>query len=222
MRLKVLTFLQIVIPLLHKSLISKIMKKIRLLTLVAFLLVAGIMCNSCYGPFKLTSKLYSWNGTVGNNWANSAVLFAFMIIPVYEVTLCLDALLFNAIEFWGGSNPISMEEGEKEIQIVKSGNKEFKITATKNKFQIEQLKGPQAGETAEIIFAPEEYSCYLNYQGEYTKLVEYLPAENGVDRVNLYMPDGSMLAMDAGVRDYNAIRNVLQAGMHNLAYQDQD
>jgi len=193
------------------------MKKLRLLTLVSFLLVAGIMCNSCYGPFRLTSNLYSWNGTVGNKWANSAVLFAFLIIPVYEVTVALDALLFNAIEFWGGNNPISMEEGEKEIEIVKSGNKEYKITATKNKFLIEQVKGPQAGEMAEIIFAPEEQSCYLNYKGEYTRLVEYIPVENGLDQVNLYMPDGSMLAMDAGERDYDAIRAILEASKHNLA-----
>ena len=95
------------------------MKKLRLITLIAFLLVAGVVNNSCYGPFKLTSKLYSWNGTIGSKWANSTVLFAFLIIPVYEVSVVLDAFIFNAIEFWGGNNPISMEEGEEEIQIVK-------------------------------------------------------------------------------------------------------
>ena len=196
------------------------MKKLRLLTLAAFLLITCVVSNSCYGPFKLTSKLYSWNGTIGSKWANTAVFFAFCIIPVYDVTLFLDAILFNAIEFWGGNNPISMNEGEEEIRIVRSGNKEYLITATKNKFQIEQIKGPQAGEIAEIIFAPEENSCYLNYQGKCTKLVEYIPADDGMDQVNLYMPDGSMVAMDAGERNHDAIQTALLSCSYYLASRD--
>ena len=55
------------------------MKKLRLITLVSFLLVAGVVNNSCYGPFKLTSKLHSWNSTVGSKWANTAVFFALFV-----------------------------------------------------------------------------------------------------------------------------------------------
>ena len=196
------------------------MKKLRLFTLAAFLLITCVVSNSCYGPFNLTVKLHNWNGTVGSKWANSAVFFAFVIIPVYEVCTFLDALIFNAIEFWGGNNPISMNEGEEEIQMVRSGNKEHLITATKNKFHIEQVKGPQAGEIAEIIFAPEENSCYLNYQGEYTKLVEYLPSDDGMDQVNLHLPDGSMVAMDADERNQDAIQMALQSGSNYLTRRD--
>ena len=198
------------------------MKKLRLVTLVALLLTVSVVNNSCYGPFNLTVKLHNWNGTVGSKWANTAVFFAFIIVPVYEVSAFLDAFIFNAIEFWGGNNPISMEEGEEEIQIVKSGNKEYKITATKNKFHIEQVAGLQVGKTAEIIFAPDEHSCYLNYQGKYTKLVECLPEENGIEMVKLYMPDGSMLVMDASERNYDDIRDLLDAGIYNLACQDRN
>ncbi len=196
------------------------MKKLRLLTLAAFLLITCVVSNSCYGPFNLTVKLHSWNSTVGSKWANTAVFFAFVIIPVYEVSALLDMLLFNSIEFWGGSNPVSMNEGEEEIQIVRSGDKEYLITATKNKFQIEQVKGPQAGEIAEIIFAPEENSCYLNYQGEYTKLVEYIPSDDGMDQVNMHLPDGSMVSMDADERNQDAIQMALQSGSNYLTRRD--
>ncbi len=196
------------------------MSKIRLVCLAASLVVASVLFNSCIGSFGLTTKLYSWNNSIGGKWANEAVFFAFLIIPVYEVTLFIDYLILNSIEFWSGSNPVSMEDGEEEIQYVKSGNKEFKITATKNKFVIEQIKGRQAGEIAEIVFSPEEYSCYLNYRGEYTKLVEYVPSPDGKDKYNLFLPDGSMLSMDAGERDYGNIQKILQSGTYYLAEQD--
>jgi len=193
------------------------MKKLRIISLGALLLAGAFLFNSCYGPFRLTNKLYTWNGTVGSKWANEGVFFAFAIIPVYGVTIFLDAIIFNSIEFWGGKNPISMVEGEEEMQIVRSGNQEFLITATKDKFRIEQLKGEQAGEIAEIIFAPEEHSCYLNYMGKITRLVEYVPCENGADQVHLFMPDGSMVSMDAGERNMDVIQMALQSGSPYLA-----
>ena len=110
-----------------------------------------------------------------------------------------------------------MNEGEEENQIVKNGNNEYLITATKNKFRIEQLKGPQTGEIAEICFVPEENSCYLNYEGEMTKLVEYIPSPDGMDQVNRHMPDGNMITMDADERDNNVIQVALRSGSNYLA-----
>ena len=196
------------------------MRKLRLIALVSFLLIAGVVNNSCYGPFNLTHKLHSWNGTVGSKGVNAVVFFAFLVIPVYDVCVFLDAVIFNTIEFWGGTNPISMNEGEEEIQNVSSGGKEYLITATKNKFQIKQVKGPGTGEVADIIFVPEDNSCYLNYKGESTKLVEYIPSDNGMDKVNLYMPDGSMLTMDANERDYDVINTALSTGSNYLTLQE--
>jgi len=195
------------------------MKKLRILSLAAFLIAACFVCNSCYGPFRLTTKLYTWNGTVGSKWANEGVFLAFAIIPVYAVTLFLDGIIFNSIEFWGGSNPISMNDDDVEIQIVKSGDKEYSITAMKNKFIIEQLKGPQAGDLAEVLFIPEEQSCYLNHNGEKTKLYEYLPAEDGRDQVNLYLPGGNLVKMDAGSIDPGTIQAIIQEEIHYLAVQ---
>ena len=196
------------------------MKKLRLFSLVAFLLVAGLVCNSCYGPFRLTVKLHNWNGSVGGKWVNEAVFLGLNIIPVYGVCGFLDAVIFNSIEFWGGSNPISMNEGDEEIQMVKNGDEEYLIKATKNKFRLEKVKGTKAGETAELILVPEEHSCYLKYLDNYTKIVEYLPSETGTDQVNLYLPDGSVVCLNAGERDMNAIQLALRSGTHYMASQD--
>jgi hypothetical protein len=192
----------------------------RLTTLAATLLAATLLFNSCIGSFGLTNKLYSWNNDVGDKFVNELVFLAFVIIPVYGVTLFIDGIILNSIEFWSGSNPVAMEDGEEESQYVKSGDKEYMITATKNKFVIEQISGPQAGEIAEIIFAPEEQSCYLNYKGEINKIAEYLPGPEGKDKVNLFLPDGSMVCMDAGERDMMHIRAVLSSASHHLATVD--
>lgn len=196
------------------------MKKFRIFSLAAILLAGCLLFSSCYGPFRLTTKLHAWNGTVGGKWANEAVFLAFYILPVYSVAVFLDAVIFNSIEFWGGTNPISMEEGDSEIQMVTSGDEVYLITATKNKFRIEQVKGPQAGETMELLFVPQEHSCYLNYKGEVNKLVEYLPSPDGRDQANLFLPDGSVVSLDAAERDLDEIRQILQSGSNYLTSRD--
>jgi len=196
------------------------MKKLRLFTLAALLLSMVVLNNSCYGPFNLTVKLHSWNSTIGSKWANTAVFFAFVIIPVYEVSAIVDALVFNSIEFWGGNNPVSMNEDDKDVKIVRSGDEEFRITTTKNKILLEQMNGKQAGDISEIIFTPEDNSCYLKHNGELTKLVEYIPSEDGRDIVNLFMPDGSIVAMDAEERNYDAIQTALNPVSHLLTNTD--
>lgn len=196
------------------------MKKLRILSLASFLLAAGIFCNSCYGPFNLTVKLHSWNSTIGGKWANTAVFFAFVIIPVYGVTAVLDAFIFNSIEFWSGSNPISMQEGEEDSKLVTSGDQTVRITARKNQFQIDHLTGPRAGETAVIRFVPEDKSCYLQYRGESTKLVQYVDDNTGSDMVKLYLPDGAVVSMDPGERDLSLIQAAIRPATEYLTQRE--
>ena len=127
------------------------------------MLVLGLSLiqTSCYGPFKLTKKVYEWNGTVGSKFVNNLVFWGCVIIPVYDVAMFIDAVVFNTIEFWGGKNPISMNENEKEIKTVQANGKEYMIIGSKNKFHVEQVKGPNKGYTADFIYSPIEYSWYL-------------------------------------------------------------
>lgn len=185
------------------------MKKTKCLFLAIFFLIFSTFSNSCIGPFKLTRKTYEWNNSIGDKWVNNVVFWALLIIPVYEVVTCLDIVIFNVIDFWGGTNPISMNEGDEEIQIVESGNKEYMIKTTKNKFHIEQIKGTHKGEWADIIFYPEDNSCYLDYKGEKTKLLEYIPSEDGTDQVNLFLPNGSIISMDANKSNLDVVKTAL-------------
>lgn len=71
----------------------KIIKRFMLFTLISFTAV------SCLGPFHLTSNLLTWNKTVGGKFVNELVFFSLWIIPAYEVSIILDAIVINTIDF---------------------------------------------------------------------------------------------------------------------------
>ena len=77
-------------------------------SIVCVLLVAS-MCTasfSCYGSFNLVKKVYKFNGTVGDKWVNELVFLVMNIVPVYGVSVFIDAVVLNTIEFWSGTNPV--------------------------------------------------------------------------------------------------------------------
>lgn len=90
------------------------MKKTKIV--VAALLLAGssLVFSSCIGSFQMTHRVLSWNKQIGNKFANELVFVCFCILPVYGVTLAIDALVMNSIEFWSGTNP--MEASNKIIE----------------------------------------------------------------------------------------------------------
>jgi len=54
----------------------------------------------CYGSYGAFHAVHRWNGHATNNKvANSFIHFALWVIPVYELTLVGDFLIFNNIEF---------------------------------------------------------------------------------------------------------------------------
>ena len=75
----------------------------------AVFLIAGLCYtqSGCFGPFRLTNQVYEWNANLGDKFTNNVVFWAFLIIPVYEVSLFIDGVVLNTIEFWSGSNPVS-------------------------------------------------------------------------------------------------------------------
>lgn len=75
-------------------------KALTLATLLAF-------TPACFGSFGLTRKLWTFNKDVSpNKFVQELVYLGLVIIPVYELAAFGDALIFNSIEFWGGSNPV--------------------------------------------------------------------------------------------------------------------
>jgi len=57
--------------------------------------------GGCYGKFPLTNKIYELNGDVSDsNVVKQVTFWVFVIVPVYEVGMLADAIVFNLVEFW--------------------------------------------------------------------------------------------------------------------------
>ncbi len=49
-------------------------------------------------------RLHAWNGTAtGNKIANSAIHLGLWVVPVYELAIVADFLIFNNVEFITGT-----------------------------------------------------------------------------------------------------------------------
>lgn len=191
------------------------MKKVNVFLLACLFLSLSVGQAGCYGPFRLTKNLHEWNGTVGDKFINSLVFFAFIIIPVYEVAVFVDGVVLNTIEFWTGDNPVAMGENDKDVQIVKKDGNKYRITATKNKFHIEQLQGKNKGEFAELIFDPASKTWSLkDGNKELQKLVNLNEEAN---LIHIYKPNGEIVTIDQNSNNLAEIKTQLQSEAPNWA-----
>ncbi len=63
--------------------------------------------TGCFGSFGLSKMVYDWNDSFGSKWVKWLVFLGLTILPIYAITLFVDALVLNSIEFWFGSHPVS-------------------------------------------------------------------------------------------------------------------
>ncbi len=81
--------------------------KLAPLAIAATLATAALGSSGCYGKYAGFHKVHAWNGGVtSSRVGNSAVSAALWIIPVYELVILGDILIFNTIETFTGNNPL--------------------------------------------------------------------------------------------------------------------
>ena len=139
---------------------------------VCGLLSTTILFTSCIGSFSAFNGLREWNESVTDSqFGNELIFLALWIVPVYGLATLGDLVVFNAIEFWGGTNPIAMNDNDSETKtIVNKGNK-YQITATKNRFHVAIIDGERKGETADLVYLASDKSWNLEKaDGELQKL----------------------------------------------------
>lgn len=173
------------------------MKKSVSLFLSASVLWILTFQTSCIGSFKLTKSYWDWNSGIGK-WPGAA-LFFFLGGIITGATLIVDVVILNLIEFWTGSNPMSMNEGQIEKQVITGtdGNA-YRVTATKNKFEIVQLSGSKAGEIQSMIYDPASKSWSHEKGCEVNKVLQY--SQDG-EFVSVFTNDGRMATIPAGLTD---------------------
>lgn len=144
--------------------------------------------SGCYGNFALTRKLYTWNGTVGDKWINSVVMWAMMIVPVYGAAGFVDLVVLNTVQFWTGNNPVAMKDGEKDIQMVQWKGKEFRLTATTNRLDVQEMIGGVAQPPVSLVYDMHTQS-WAAVAGKEQRTVIEMVGETG-QIADLVYPDG--------------------------------
>lgn len=72
------------------------------------LVVLATLLTGCIGNFRLTNRILEFNKDISNEIVVQEILFlAMLIVPVYPVSLVIDAVALNTIEFATGNNPIA-------------------------------------------------------------------------------------------------------------------
>lgn len=176
------------------------MKKTTLVIMSALLVFTSTL-QSCIGSFNLTKKVYEFNRSLGDKWIQELVFIVFCVVPVYEIAVFVDAVILNLIEFWTGSNPMSMNEGDIEIQYKKGidGNN-YKLTATKNKLQILQLDGVAKGKEMAFVYNPDNTSWSIEKDGVATVISKINYNDMGIaENYTIYNADGSSINVDASL-----------------------
>ncbi len=115
--------------------------------------VVSILFTSCMGKYALFNSLDKWNkGVTENKFVNNVIFWVLNIIPVYSIAFGADILILNLIEFWTGSNPITLKPGEIKEKVVTIKGNSYKMTATKNAMKVLVLSGEEVGKTLDLSF----------------------------------------------------------------------
>jgi len=91
-------------------------------TLAAFM---SVSVGGCYGKNAMFNAVHNWNGSLGNKFIVSFVHLILWVLPIYEISMFVDFVLLNVIEFWLGSNPMAMGDIYEETDA--NGNKVYAV-----------------------------------------------------------------------------------------------
>jgi hypothetical protein len=135
------------------------------------------MFSSCIGSFSLTGKVYKWNNNVGDKFVNELVFLVFSILPVYEISLLIDAVVLNSVEFWTGA-PLAKAG---EVKKVKGENGEYLVKTLEDGYEISKDE-----QTIGLIYNQERNTWNIINNNVSTELVKI----NNNGTADIFLPNG--------------------------------
>jgi len=184
------------------------MKTLKKLTTYLIIICFGAVQTSCLGSFRLTNVTHQWNQTIGSKWINE-ILFV-LFIPVYSITIFIDAFILNSIEFWTDGPGLGLKEGEQKKITAKDGKTEYLVIRTNEGFNISQCEGDEADQVAQFRYKEESKTWYLLHEAREVKLVQLIENETG-EFVKVFKPDGTSVLVDTSLRDRGEILKTIDS-----------
>lgn len=168
--------------------------------LLASMTLTGLIQTSCMGKFALLKKLYGWNEkATGNKFVDNLLFWILNIIPAYGIVVFIDVVILNLVEFWSGSNPLAMQEGDKLEKRFQNGEDSFLAVASRNRMEIQFDQN--TGRNFAIVFEPATKTWMLETQEKTICMAKEL----GNHQVQLMQTNGQNLVVS---KDFSA-RNVM-------------
>ena len=165
--------------------------------LIPFMLGIGVIQSGCFGSFALISKAHGFvdgigGDDLGGRFIRTLIMYAGGTFQVWSACILVDVAILNLIEFWTGSNPLAMQEGEMEQQYVMYEGEQYLITATKNQFKFEKLSGETVLEESLVQFCEDDQSWSYVHDGESHILTAFRGLdEDQILQYEVYTADGS-------------------------------
>ena len=126
------------------------------------------MFSSCIGSYSLFNKFTSWElRMTKSKFVNAIIGFVINIVCI-PVTLVVDSLVLNTIEFWSGDNPMAANIGKTQ-QVQGKDGLIYAVTTLKNGYEI---KTP-AGETVLLSYNKDNNSWSMTQNGKTQELFRF-------------------------------------------------
>ena len=129
------------------------------------------LCLGCIGTSGLGTRVKEFNlTTLENRWGREGMFLGLQALWVYRVCTVLDLFVFNSIEFWSGSNPITGKGALAELppsEVQKIGFREIdgarfaRVSGDTAKLQLDFTNGDRM--TFDVLRRDESYT--ISYQG---------------------------------------------------------
>ncbi|MCL2414544.1 MAG: DUF3332 domain-containing protein [Bacteroidales bacterium] len=177
------------------------MKAKTITKIVAIALAGSIFFQSCIGSFRLTNTYWEWNNRATDIPILNAVIFFVIGGPVTGITLFVDAVILNTIEFWTGSNPMAYNTKE----VINENGERLLVETTPRGHKITNL---ETNEVVSFLFNADENSWALETEDGVQPLFTHIDAEN----VKMYNGVEVQLS-EAGLQAFKAVTSENQRNL---------
>ena len=179
------------------------MKKMNL-KVTACLLAGSLMCSSCFvGSYGLFNSYAKWQTNMTSNKFVNAIV-GLIIGPIAgSVSLFVDTLILNTIEFWSGTNPMHASIG-KTKQMMGSDGRYYAVTTTKNGYEV---KAPN-GEVSYFNYNKKNDSWSLTQNGQTRELFRF----NQDGTITTILNDGQQLTVSPDEAGLYKVRTTMGGG----------
>ncbi len=143
------------------------MKKIQLRVVVA-LLIGSCLFSSCIGSFSLFNKYAAWQKDMTDSKFINAIV-GFVLMPIVgSITLFVDSIVLNTIEFWTGDNPVASNVGKTQNITGKDGLI-YAVKTLRNGYEITSPNG----DVTLLTYNKKKDSWYISQNGVTQELFQF-------------------------------------------------